>query len=205
VGNRWTYEHETRDGAAKSPKVIRWKTQETIVGTLALPEGTVVLRHVEVEGESPGGWLTRYGESHYLIRNSCLYFLDKEYSWNEQDRQLSPEFRAKLRNGEIAPAFCFPMATGKSFGKDTPSGPPPKVVGQGRGSGFTPSSVSEKAFRIAVNLFTADTTRFWFEKGVGITGEWDLHHGTYSEYRVRLLQFQPAVSAADRTPRPSPR
>jgi hypothetical protein len=203
VGNRWTYEHSSRDGNVRDPRILRWQTEETIVGMRAMAEGTLVFRHIEVEGETPGSWLSRYGESHFLLRNSCLYFLDPSYSWNEQEQQLSPEFRASLVNGHAHPAFCFPLVTGKKFGVDLPGFVPSKVVGMGWGVGYTPPSVTEKAVRVEVHLFEADTTRLGFEKGVGITGVWDLHRGAYSEYRVKLLRFQPAAPVAAGSPHAS--
>jgi len=191
VGNRWTYAHETLDGTTRAPRIMRWQTEETITGMLALAEGTVVFRYVNVQGETPGSWLSRYGQSHYLIRNSCLYFLDPKYSWNETERQLNPDYRERLLRGGELPAVCFPLSTGMKFGP-TVGILPSKVVGTGAGSGFTPPSVSEQAFRIEVHLFDADTTRLWFEKGVGFTGLWDWHKGSYSEYRVKLVKFEPA-------------
>ncbi len=179
------------DGTSRDRHIIQWQTEETIVGTRVIPEGTLVLRHIEVIGDPSGSWLSRYGRSHYLIRNSCLYFLDTAYSWNEQEQQLTPEFRAKLLSGQATQNFCFPLTPGKRFGPDVT---PAKVVGIGIGKGFTPASVSDKAYQVDVHLFDADTTRFWFEKGVGITGEWDWHRGHYTEYRVKLLKFEPAGS-----------
>ena len=194
VGNQWLYEHESRDTPANNPHVTTWQTVETVTGTLAIPEGTVVLRRVEVKGNPPGGWLpTVYGESNYLVRNDCLYFLTPHDSWNEQEQSLRPEYRTELLAGDVEPEFCFPLAVGKAFGKnDSPGWIPSRVVGMGRGHRLAPDSVSEKAFDVVVHLASADETHLWFEKGVGITGEWDWHNGTYEEYRVRLLRFQPA-------------
>ena len=204
IGNHWTYEHSALDGSARSPHVVRWKTEETITGKLTIPEGTVVLRKVDVVGESTANWLSRFGSSHYLIHNSCLYFLDPSSSWNEQDRQLTADYRARLLNHQEVPAFCFPLVQGHKFPVDLhPAFTPSKVVGLGPGTGFTPASVSDKAYRVEMHLFDADRTAFWFEKGVGITGVWDWHNGHYGEYRVRLLEFRPAerVSADSQTSR----
>jgi hypothetical protein len=187
VGNRWIYEHETRGG----DETKRWQTNETIAGTLSIPEGLVLLRSVEVKGDSPGP-SPLLGESHYLIRNGCLYFLWDQL-WNEQDRQLRPEYRKQLLAGDAEPVFCFPLTAGKQFGKDAPPGwVSARVLGMGPREGFAPGSVSKNAFDVVVNLVSANETHFWFEKGVGITGIWDRHHGTYLETRVKLLQFQPA-------------
>jgi hypothetical protein len=198
VGNQWLYEHESRDTPAENPRITRWQTVETVTGTLAIPEGTVVLRRVEVNGHPPGGWLqTVYGESNYLIRNDCLYFLTPRDSWNEREQSLRPEYRTRLLAGDVEPEFCFPLAVGNAFGRNDSHGwIPSRVVGMGRGRRFAPDSVSEKAFDVVVHLVSADETHLWFEKGVGITGEWDWHNGTYEEYRVRLLRFQPASPRA---------
>ncbi len=196
VGNQWIYEHEVRDSPEDAPHIWRWQTVETITGTLTIPEGLVVLRHVDVNGDTPGGWLqTVYRQSNYLLRNDCLYFLDNQI-WNEQEQRLRPEFREQTLAG---PAFCFPLAVGKQYGKDSPPGwIPSRVVGMGPRDGYTPESVSRDAFNVVLHLFNADETHLWFEKGVGITGMWDWHNGTYDEYRVRLVRFQPAGSNIQR-------
>ncbi len=53
-------------------------------------------------------------------------------------------------------------------------------------------SVSKDAFDVVLHLAYTDETHLWSRKGVGITGMWDWHNGTYNEYRVRLVRFQPA-------------
>ena len=181
AGNRWIYEHEYRYGSSRNPQVTRWQTVETISGTLAIPEGTVVLRDVKVEGDIPGGWLQSvYGESHYLLRNDCLYFLNGPQFWNDQQRNLQPQYRAQLLAGDVEPEFCFPLELGKTFGKDSPPGwVPSRVVGTG------------EAFDVLVHLFYADETHLWFKKGTGITALSDRHNGTYGEYRIRLVRFEP--------------
>ncbi len=191
IGNQWIYEHEDRDGSRDATNIRRWQTVETITGTLTTPDGLVVLRHVEVKGETTGGWLeTVYGRSNFLLRNDCLYFLNDQV-WNEREQRLRPEFREQVLDG---PTFCFPLAAGKQYGKDSPPGwIPSRVVGTGPRDGYTPASVSRDAFDVVLHLF-ADETHLWFEKGVGITGMWDWHNGSYEEYRVRLVRFQAAGS-----------
>jgi hypothetical protein len=49
VGNQWVYARESRGAAAKNPHIVHWQTVETITGLLTIPEGTVVLRRVEVK------------------------------------------------------------------------------------------------------------------------------------------------------------
>ena len=205
-GNQWIYEHEDREGSPERPLIRRWQTTETVTGMLPIPEGSIVLRRVQVQGETPGGWLEAvYGGSHYLLRQGCLYFLDLHDSWDEQTRSLRPEYRTNLLAGNVEPEFCFPLAPGKTYGKDAPPGwSPARVVGMGMahgfalmppGDGWTPGApprdlaISDRSFDVLLHRFTPDETHFWFEKGVGITGEWDLHHGTYLEYRVRLLRY----------------
>ena len=200
VGNQWIYEHESREGSREHPLVTRWQTVETVIGRLPISEGIVVLRRVQVNGNATGGWLqTRYGESNYLIRKGCLYFLDPHDSWNEQEHRLTPDYQTRLQGGEVQPEFCFPLVVGQSFGKDSPPGwVPSRVVGRGSGREFAAASISEDAFHVVSHLTSADETHFWFEKGIGITGEWDRHNGTYEEYRVRLLGFHPAASSGKR-------
>jgi hypothetical protein len=163
---------------------------ETITGTLPIPEGTVILRRVDFpDGAQGDGWIASYGESHYLVRKNCVIFLDSQ-TWDEKERRLLPDFRSRLLAGNVEPQLCFPLTAGASFGKDSPPGwIPSRVVGRGRAQGAAQISVSKNGFDIVVFLDSGDKTHLWFEKGVGITGEWDWHNGTYFEYRVRLLQF----------------
>jgi hypothetical protein len=188
VGNRWTYEHEVRDGSDTK----RWQTTETITGAERLPEGLVLLRSIEVRGDSPGP-APLLGESHYLIRNGCLYFLWDQL-WTDGEHQLRPEYRKQLLAGDVEPVFCFPLTVGKRYGKDaSPGWVSARVVGMGPCEGFIPGSVPKNAFDVVVNVVSGNETHFWFEKGVGITGILDRHQGTYMQTRIRLLQFQPAT------------
>jgi hypothetical protein len=60
VGDKWTYEHTTRDehGEGRAhPEIYAWKTDETIVSSWPVPEGTLVERQVRViEGSLADGW-----------------------------------------------------------------------------------------------------------------------------------------------------
>ena len=114
VGNQWVYRHESRDSQVNSPQIRRWETVETISGVRAVPEGTVILRHVEIQGDKPTGWLAAvYSESNYLLRNGCLYFLNPQ-TWDERERRLQPEYRAQLLAGDAEPELCFPLAASAS-------------------------------------------------------------------------------------------
>jgi hypothetical protein len=37
------------------------------------------------------------------------------------------------------------------------------------------------------------TSDIWFEKGVGVVREEDIHHGTIGDSQTRLLRFEPAA------------
>jgi hypothetical protein len=90
----------------------------------------------------------------------------------------------------VEPEFCFPLAVGKVYGKDSsPGWVPARVIGTGGGRGLARGEVPDAAFDVRVHLVYADETHLWFQKGVGIVGVWDTHNGTYGEYRVRLLRF----------------
>jgi hypothetical protein len=192
TGNQWIYRHELRGVPRQHPRITRWRTVETITGTLTIPEGTLVQRDIAVHGDRPAGWLqTVFGEGNFLIRGGCLYFLDAQ-TWDEKNQSLRPEYRARLLAGDEPPEFCFPLSVGEKFGKDAPGWTPARVVGRGRNYAFAPASVSEKAFDVVLHLASGDETHLWFEQGVGITGLWNWHHGTYDEYRVSLARFRRA-------------
>ena len=60
VGDRWIYEHTTRDknGEVRAhPDVHTWKTEETTTGSWTVPEGTLIGRKVRIiEGSPQKGW-----------------------------------------------------------------------------------------------------------------------------------------------------
>jgi len=45
------------------------------------------------------------------------------------------------------------------------------------------------------------TAEIWFEKGVGMVREEEIHHGTVGETRTRLVRFEPAPRGAREMPR----
>jgi len=193
VGNRWTYEHEVLSGTAAGPEIVRWTTDETIVGLVHAVEGTVVRRRIVFNGHPDTSWLAGYGESSYLIRANCIYLVP-ESDWDSGAQQLRPKFRDRLLNGQESPMLCFPLTIDKEWGSPD-LGTGWHVVGFGRGDKFAPPSVKEQAFHIVSNYFTSgDTMHIWFQRGIGITGEWAWHNGTYFELRVRLLSFEPVVT-----------
>ena len=76
AGNRWIYEHETRDDTGEGHahlEIHRGKTEETIIGSWTIPEGTLVGRQVRVvEGSPHEGWRVNQSPA-YLIRGDCFY------------------------------------------------------------------------------------------------------------------------------------
>jgi hypothetical protein len=117
VGDQWIYEHETRDDTGEGRahlEIHRWKTEETIIGSWIIPEGTLVGRQVRVvEGSPHEGYRVR-SDPAYLIRGDCLY--SDEVDWEPSVRQLTLEFREHLSAGHVAPDFCFPLVVGKTWG-----------------------------------------------------------------------------------------
>jgi hypothetical protein len=215
VGDKWVYEHTSRinnGGGQAHPDVRTWRTEETTIGSWTIPEGTVVGRQVRViEGSpppdaalSPSPTLTAAPSPAYLIRGDCLYGPEYgEAGWNPSDHQLTPDFRKGLNVGWLAPDFCFPLVAHKRWG--APHGLPDwgvarpeqakdwEVVGM---EAHDPSAPDlHETFHVA-NIssypgagFTVD---IWFEKGVGLVHEDDIHHGTIGEVRTRLLRYEPA-------------
>jgi hypothetical protein len=43
---------------------------------------------------------------------------------------------------------------------------------------------------------SGETVELWFQKGVGIIREDEIHHGTVGERKTRLLRFEPASGKA---------
>ncbi len=119
VGDRWIYEHETRDdngGGTAHLEIHRWRTEETTVGSWPSPEGMLVARRVRViEGSPPPDWIDPERERAYLIRGHCLY--GSEVEWGSRDHHISTAFREDLLAGHVAADFCFPLVVGKTWGR----------------------------------------------------------------------------------------
>src|ERR1700730_1644223 len=118
VGNKWLYEHETRDETGEGRdhlEIHSWKTEETIFGSWTIPEGTLVGRQVRViEGSLRKGYRVD-SDPAYLIRRDCLYRL-RGVDWEPAARQLTPDFLKWLGDGEISADLCFPLAVHKKWG-----------------------------------------------------------------------------------------
>jgi hypothetical protein len=111
VGDKWIYEHETRDddgGGTGHLAIRRWKTEETTVGSWTIPEGKLVGIQVRVTEGSPRTGYTVAPNLAYLIRGDCLYRLGAN-DWEPPTHQLSPDFLKWLGVGEFSADFCFPV------------------------------------------------------------------------------------------------
>jgi hypothetical protein len=86
-GDTWVYQREDRDGGSRgilNPDTARWKTEETIASSATIAEGRLVLKRVKVLG-SLSASVPKYLsdrvpeesiDSHYLVRQNCVYVLD---------------------------------------------------------------------------------------------------------------------------------
>jgi hypothetical protein len=202
AGDKWIYEHETRDDTGEGPthlEIHRWKTEETIAGSWTIPEGTLVERRVRVVESSPRAGYRVDQDPAYLIRGDCLYL--SYVDWEPPHHQLTPEFREHLFAGHIAADLCFPLVVGKMWGapnwaewrapadaKDwrVAGIDAPDPSAPGKQNTFHITSVSSY-------LGSGVTADIWFEKGVGIVREEEIHHGTIGKERTRLLRFEPLV------------
>ena len=200
AGDKWTYQHETRDATGEGPgrlEVHRWQTEETIIGSWTVPEGVLVGRQVRIVDGSPQVRGVDPSPA-FLIRGDCLYRLGTR-DWEASAHQLTPDFLKWLKSGEIAADFCFPLAVHKSWGA-------PHWGGIRRASEGTDWEVSGIKVRdssapdeqntvhiasVSSYLGSGMTADIWFEKGVGVVREEEIHHGTIGEERTRLLRFQP--------------
>jgi hypothetical protein len=198
-GNRWVYRHETRDDTGEGRAhldVHRWKTEETITGSWTVPEGTLVGRRIRlVDGSPPAGYRVDL-DAAYLIRGDCLY--STEVDSDTLKHQLTPGFREELFAGHLAADFCFPLAVHKIWG--APHFMNVRVVAEDWevvGINFRDPAAPDKQNTFHVTSISSYpgsgmTVEIWFEKGVGIIREENIHHGTIEEDRTRLLHFNPA-------------
>lgn len=189
AGYSWTYQHESREVNPKHPRITQWTTTEKIRELVPIPEGTIVEREVKtISGQPDGSWIGNYGAFSYLIRGSCISFLASEY-WDGSKKTLRDAFRTGMLAGKVSPTLCFPLSPGRRWHS---SGAEWQWNVSGRGctaSAFCPESVSASDFHvIARHAGSGGTFHLWFRKGIGITGEWYWHSGTYSELRVRLIR-----------------
>jgi hypothetical protein len=188
-GNKWIYEHETRDDTGRGPshlEVHRWTTEETIVGSWTIPEGTLVGRHVRLVDGSPRLGIRVNPDQAYLIHDGCLY--TKDVQWQPQQHQLAQVFREDLNAGHIAADFCFPLVAWKTWGAPHwADWRAPADAKDWQVAGLGP--ITFHITSISSYLGSGETADIWFEKGVGLVREEDIHHGTIGEVRTRLRDF----------------
>jgi hypothetical protein len=194
-GDAWIYESELRDGTTGGiahPKITRARVEETVVRSTTVPEGKIVVRRLRTLNGKPSAAQER--ERAWLIHGDCLYDLERG-DWNAgHPDQLSAEFSKALpwEGGEHVRVFCFPLSDGKTWNKE--SGHEWRVADV---NDHDPSSPDKgKTFHVSSYIGSGLTEDVWFEKGVGIVKENDVHAGTYEETRDQLLLFEPAPSVA---------
>jgi hypothetical protein len=210
-GDAWIYQHESRTGAFAYPMIERWKTAETIVSAVTIPEGTFVVQQTKVlDHVRLNGWLAENDrtkdlrpESYFLIRQNCLYQLqeidreDPDDFWSALDHnhQFRPQYRGALLrsttatgpgNGNIAPDLCFPLTVGMTWGGMSPA---EEGVWSVQAVNGDPFGVNGKTtFHMSAHVASGEDIDRWFQQGVGVLQEVDEHHaGTHDEDRRQLL------------------
>jgi hypothetical protein len=163
------------------PTVGRWTTTETVAAATAAADGIhVTVRATISDVVRENGWhddparLTP-AQTLLLVRGNCVY-------------QPRPPFRMVWASDDH-PAFCFPLTAGGEFGR-APTTPPDEEdvwkIGAINGDPFgTPGG---RTFRVYGFQGSGDTTDYWFQEGVGVVQFVQVHHGTYDEYRRRLVK-----------------
>lgn len=207
VGDRWTYEHETRDQTDNGPsdlEVHRWTTEETISGTWNIPQGTLVGMQVRITEGAPRRGYRVDPNPAYLIRGDCFYRLGS-HDWEPSSRQLSQEFLRWLGVGEISADFCFPLVVHKAWGAPNWGGTrPAKEAKDWEVAGIVnrdPSAPDkQKTFHItsvSSYLGSGETGDIWFEQGIGIVREEDVHHGPSENFERTFFASNaaPCISA----------
>jgi hypothetical protein len=184
VGDSWTYEHEERDGAnggMAHPQVGRWREEQTIVGSSAIPEGMLIREQIravepvplEVRQRMPGIQSVR--ESFDLVHGNCVYEV------------RSPAEAPDWRN--TPPDFCFPLTKDATWGRLPNTSPAEEFVWRVIGVdadrfGLTGATT----FHFTAHAGSGEQVNRWFEQGIGLLQEIWEHHGTYEESRLQLLK-----------------
>jgi hypothetical protein len=194
IGDSWTYQREERNGAEGGgmahPEIARWRVEETIKGSIAIPEGVLLRKQiraldpipVEVRRHIP--WIQEVQESYQLIRGNCVYSVEKQV--DTARGQLLPEYRKQLLSGRLSAEFCFPLQQGATWGNVPGSGP--DFVWRVLGINADPfGPANGTAFHFSTRAGSGTIVDRWFEPGIGILQEISEHHGTYEESRLQLL------------------
>jgi hypothetical protein len=217
VGNRWLYEHEWKSGDQRRPTVERWITEESVVGSVTIPEGVVVLREVKRQSTAPeqptrilgldgrvhelqhdldGGYVVTRQREPYLVRGSCVYVIDDGF--DEQTQQLRPTYRKYLAEGVLSPDFCFPPEMGRRWGNaDIPWRVEPAssgalvqhVGGVDWARTFLAPQYANATHVLSDHFGSSGRMDVWFQKGIGVVAEHYYHNGSYDEYTKKLVSF----------------
>lgn len=195
TGDKWTYEHDTRDDTGRGPgnlETHRWITEETIAGSWAIPEGVLAERRIRVsEGSPPPGYRVPPDQA-YLIRDDCAY--TNYVSSEPSSHRLAADFRVQLLAGHISPDFCFPLTEGRTWG--APHWGDWRPAADAKDWQVKGGPAGQNTFHIVSTSSypgSGMTVDIWFQKGVGIVREEEIHHGTIGETRIRLIHFDPAT------------
>jgi hypothetical protein len=193
AGDSWIYEREELDGGngggMANPDRGSWRSEETIVSSVTIPEGVLVLKRTRALEPVPAGLARRMPrikevlESYYLIRGNCMY--GGEWESIAENNQLRTKYRDELLRGEIPPDFCFPLTKGMTWGAR-----PPEVDGVWRVIGINADPFglnTGTTFHFSARAGSGTMVDRWFHQGIGVLQEISEHHGTYEESRRRLL------------------
>jgi hypothetical protein len=194
IGDRWIYETEMLSGDRKHPDVTRWKQEDSVIAIESIPEGTLVRRKVRYLDNTAPPNPSPAGESNILIHKHCIYYSDGGYGWNNSRNRLSVDFKKDLATNRALPDVCFPLHIGQTWGNPNIGRDLWTVAGFGKKNAGDPVSVTGKSWRLEASLGSGDDDYVWFQKGVGIVAKRTYHNGTYGDYLVRLLKFEPATS-----------
>jgi hypothetical protein len=197
-GDTWVYAKEALDGRMDRPDVERWTTEETVIRTdhSAALDAVLVTLGVKVLNHSlpPGGYsnMRERPETHLLVRHDCVWIVDGANAGAAayvDDPLHSSRFRADFVNGQVPPDYCFPIATGKEWGRVAGTSPAEEYiwrVDRVNGDPYGPSG--ERTFHFSTHLGSGEFKDRWFTEGIGLVQANTEHHGTYDEDRVRLLR-----------------
>lgn len=124
VGTRWTYQNQRSSAITSTDSVITitWKSECVVLAHHKVPEGTVILREVQVRDvtfdypatvpESKVAWFKEHapknGVSHYLIAGNYVFELF-EHDWDSVAKTLTERWRSRFKQGQVTAKFFFPM------------------------------------------------------------------------------------------------
>ena len=217
VGNRWIYETKSLTGDPDKPHLDRWIWELQVTKHLQTSDGLIVFRErrdLQVLEGKPDESLERADP--YLVRNGYVFGLSA-MDWDESRQSVDPEFFKRAREesikrvkaGQDTPEFFFPMQVGLMWAEREQEDLEYKewisehkepnnfyhwdVVAKG-GTGHC-DCMKLPADAFDVLYFTnGGPSEVFFQDGVGVIGEWNIHQGTYWEKTTTLKQFIPIGS-----------